>query len=687
MKRGYYFKFAVGSIKKNKQIYFPYILTGIIATAMFYIVYSMSVSDAINNMKGGGTVTSMLGFGVYVMIFLSAILLFFSNNFLMKRRKSEFGLYNVLGMEKRHIFRIILIENIITASVGTIAGILTGIIFNKAVCLLLVRMLKESASIKLAVSVQSVTTTVLVFLAIYFVVLLNGIRQIGFSNTIDLVRGSQVGEKEPKNKWILALLGAVMLALGYWLSLSIEDPVQAVAVFFVAVMLVIAATYLLFTAGSIMLLKILKKNNKYYYKTNHFISVSGMMYRMKQNATSLASICILSTMVLVTISATTTLYTASSDTVYRMHPSELELTVYSYDGNTYAEEKLKGLLNSIIDKYEERAGEKLYQESDVKDLTYIPVAAGINGNEIDVSENYNNTNLFTEISVLCIIEKQEYERFTGKTYELAENEIIVYDDNGELSSDNLVIAGKTYNVKEYIKDLGNEDIDDVLSTYDVSGVRRIVVLLNDQSELRNIYDVICRESGYVPGIQTYYGVDISSEYSEEISDEYKSEFGEFCENDPEFENIQFGSSIDTRSGTLEDYNALYGGLYFVGIFLSIVFMLATILIIYYKQISEGYSDRRRYEIMQKVGLTRQEIKKSIHSQIITVFFLPLITAGIHTAFAVPMINRVLTLFGMANTPLFVASVAGSFILFAVLYIIVYMITSKTYYKIVSTKEQ
>lgn len=648
-----YLKLAADNIRKNGRTYIPYIITCIITIAMFYIIRSLSLNEGLQTLKTGAFIMSqILGLGSIVVGIFSVIFLFYTNSFLMKRRKKEFGLYNILGMEKKHISRVIAFETLYVSVISILLGLAAGFALDKVMYMLMAKIMKADIHFGFYISLESVITSVVLFGIIFFCILLNSLRQIHLSKPIELLKGSNVGEKEPKTKLITAFLGVLFLIGGYFIAVEVKNVMEAMTFFFYAVILVIIGTYMIFTSGSIFFLKKLRKNKKYYYKTKHFISVSGMIYRMKQNAVGLANICILSTMVLVMISSTVSLMVGIDDIINMRYP-DFDIQVYTRGAYMEGEngDKLKNLkeIEEIMDQYSDCTVKK-------GDYLHLSFNCSIKGNKLLTEEGEN------DISCQFIL-LEDHNKYSGETLTLGEDEVYLIGSIKELDSGYLEIFGKSFSVKNrlYVKDMDNYGYD------------HITVYVKDMDALQEINDLYNDAFGLdEPGcwFDRTINYDIKdSGRAEEIIDRI---YG-----------VRESVSIEDSYTAREDFMELYGGLFFLGIFLGTLFVMATILIIYYKQISEGYEDKNRFEIMRKVGMSKSEVKASIHSQVLCVFFLPLITAGIHICFAFPMVSKMLAGLELLNTSLYIICTIASFLVFAFMYVMIYLITAKVYYKIVS----
>lgn len=632
-------------------------LTCICITAMFYIMDFISVNHGLEVMSGGDQLKIILKLGTYVIGFFSVIFLFYTNSFLIKRRKKELGLYNILGMEKKHIAKVLFWENFFVALTTMALGLLLGIALSKLMFLVLLKILNFKVPMGFFVSTQSLIKTTTLFGFTFVLILMNNLRQIHLAKPVELLKGGQVGEKEPKTKWILTIIGLLSLGAGYYIALTTESPLAALSSFFMAVILVMIGTWALFTAGSIALLKALRKNKKFYYKTNHFISVSGMIYRMKQNAIGLANICILSTTVLVMVSTTVSLYIGMEDVLRTRYPRDI-----SINAKNISKEKAEEL-NSMIKEQAEKEGTAIknvvkYRSLDLatmQDKNYFT----------DYHKDLNTNNL----GFLEFIPLSEYNDMENKSITLKEDEVLLYTYRGEIAEDSINILGNEFKIKERINTM---TIDGIASSVVSKGY---FVVVPDENTIKKIFSASTEAPGDMKELSYYFAFDTDYDAEKEIAltKDINSKVKEL--------------SVDGNCEGLEEsrvsFFSVYGGLFFLGIFLGALFIMATVLIIYYKQISEGYDDKERFEIMQKVGMSKEEIKKSINSQVLMVFFLPLFMAIIHIAFAFKVIVKLLEVLNLTNVTLFVYCTAGTIFVFAIFYAIVYVLTSKIYYRIVS----
>lgn len=661
MRKRFYLRLALDNIRHNRQTYLPYLLTCIGTVAMFYILHALSVNTGIQEMRGGYVLAGLLEMATWVVGFFAVLFLFYTNRFLIRRRKKEFGLYSVLGMEKRHLLRVVFWETGLVALAGIVLGLAAGILLNKLAFMALLRIFSEEIPLGFEISFGSMGVTAALFAAIFLLLFISSLFQVQKASPIELLRSAEVGEREPKTRWLLALLGVVCLGSGYYLAISTENPVAALSVFFVAVILVIIGTYCLFIAGSIAVLKLLRRNKRYYYKTRHFVPVSGLLYRMKQNAAGLANICILSTMVLVMISSTLSLYLGEQDILQQRYPRSLSLSMRVYD------EEASQAMHTLVDDTLEQAGLTAVNESE---FTYLSFGALRQGDQFLTDTDQASFSAMNDLYNLVFFPLDEYNRATGENRTLGEGEVLLYSNRKAYEPDTLTVLGETFTIREKLSSFsGINEVDaNIASTHylvvrDMETVERLEAIQQEEYQDNASF------------IQRIYGFDLQGDNDEDVLLVY----GNLLERAGDY---GFNGYIECRQAEREDFLGTFGGLFFVGILLGILFLMATILIIYYKQVSEGYEDRSRYRVLQQVGMTKAEVRQSIRSQVLLVFFLPLITAGIHVAAAFPAVSRMLALFNLTNTWLFFWCTAVCFAVFAVFYAVVYVLTARTYYRLV-----
>lgn len=661
--RVFYPKLALTNIEKNKQTYLPFVLMSMLTIMLFYMMDSLIENTTIKNMNGGENVQALLKIGMWVCIIFSVIFLFYINSFLIKRRTKEFGLYNILGMEKRHIARMMFYETLYVAVAGIVGGIITGIVFNKLIFLLLMKLLKVDSIPKYQLQFQSVTKTIIFFGAEFLLILIYNILKVHLTKPVELLKGDKIGEKEPKAKWIIALIGVVTMGAGYTFALTAKDPIKAFTLFLFAVVLVIIGTYMLFISGSIVLLKLLKKNKKFYYNPKHFTVISGMIYRMKQNAVGLANICILSTMVLISVATSASLYVGINGSIRSSCPRDISVSAY------YNKNDKRQIVRDGIDRINKENNIDAKDEFEYENVTEI---YNVQEKGVFIRENgYNGSLMSSDNEVYFMtMTTDEFNRITGLSESISDTQAIIYaeddiiDDtitfiDGNMKS-KLDIAKRLDNINEYKEKIGYFEGVGIASKF-------VILVIND-------YDLIYE----FPENKTYY---YSINYNTGLSkDENEKIIGdiydyEWSKNDI---NVRANEIYDVR----ESMEQLYGGFLFIGIFVGILFLMATTLIIYYKQISEGYEDKQRFEILKKVGMSDKEVKRTIKNQIVLVFFLPVIVSAIHVAVSFRIIKIILSMLSMGESPMYLLCTIVTVVVFCIIYTIVYGITAKTYYRIV-----
>ena len=634
---------TIEGIKKNKQLYLPYIISSVCIIAITYIVSYFCYSKTIISSVGGEVISSIMLLGFMVMALFSLIFIFYTHSFLFKRRKKEFGLYNVLGLAKKDICKIVFLDNIYVDIITIVLGLGVGILFSKFAELAYFKIVAKPYSIAFNLPTLSLMMTLICFLGIYFLILVSSIISVYKNDTIAFLKADSSGEKAPRANFLIALLGLIILAFAYYLAITIDDPVQAMLTFFFAVILVIVATYLLFIAGSVTLCKILAHNKKYYYKLNHFISVSSMSFRMKRNGSGLASICILSTMVLVMLSSTSSLYFGAKSSNKKLFPYE-----YSINYNYFTYDELLEADETII-PFVESNNYKIKDKNEYRNINfYLP----LEGNRVVIESNS------LDYANMTFIDIDEYNKIYGTDYVLKDDECLLYEYVGKYKHNSVVVGDNTYKVIDRVEKM---PIDYVSAIY---ATNNYFFVVNDLEPISNSLKDICKNT-YIVQFDVYN--DSLSLYNL-IDEEYTSDTPYF-----------FESSLNSLS---EFYN-LYGSLFYLGISLSIAFVIATVCIMYYKQVVEGYEDQKRFAIMKKLGLDDRQIRKSINSQLLTVFFLPLVGALSHLIFAHPMIEKLLSLFLISDIRLFFVTSILCYVCFSIIYFVIYKLTSNVYYKIVS----
>ena len=654
MRKALYMRLAGGNLEKNRQLYGPYLIACIVTVMMMCIMILLEGDRGLKTIEGGQSVAATLMFGCIVIAIFSLIILVYINSLLIKQRKKEFALYNVLGMEKRHISKVLFWESAYTAVISIGAGLIFGAVFSKLMQLILMKIIGGEISFSIDVSFSVLVFTAAIFAVFFLLVLLMNIRTIRIAQPVELLRGGSEGEREPKSKWVLAVLGVVFLAAGYVMSIMTKDVVSAITLFFIAVICVIIGTYLMFIAFSIVLLKGLKKNKRYYYQTRHFATVSGMIYRMKRNAAGLASICILSTMVIVTVSTTVCLYAGVGDIINKMYPYDVNMKYYPYSQQT--SEKLEAAAEDTA-KRQGREIKELYS------FSKMSFAANRSGDKLIVD---NDTITGIGTVDVTIITPEDYKRLTGKDAGLKKGEVLIYSEK-ESFGDKVELLGEEYRA---IKT--DEFPKAVFLSISTANCGIVADSRETAEAMLHRYEDMTGQIIINGGM--YINLDGTDDEKIAFSNALNIEAADF---EYEFYFLESRQLVEK-----EGSYSFYGAFFFLGMFLGLVFIFATVMIIYYKQVSEGYDDRKRFDIMQKVGMTEAEVKQTIRSQVLIVFFLPLAAAAMHVAFAFPMIRRILAAFSMTNVTLFAVCTAATFIGFAVIYLLVYLQTSKTYYSIV-----
>ena len=637
-----YEKLAVTNLKNNRKTYVPYIFTGVLTVMMFYIIDALSRGKGITQ----DTLKICLQYATGVIVVFAVIFLFYTNSFLIKRRKKEIGVYNILGMGKRHIARMMAVETILTAGISILDGLVFGIIFGKLMYLLLLKILHNSVDMQFSVNGTAIVQTVILFAGIFLLTYLYNILQIQLVNPVELLHGGNQGEKEPKSRWLLVIVGVAALGNGYRIALTTEAPLEALLKFFIAVICVIIGTYALFIAGSIVVLKMLRKNKAYYYNPKHFTSVSGMIYRMKQNGAGLANICVLSTMVLVMVSTTVSLYAGMEDILDSRFPRDVSIVCKQADVDH--EEIIERLLKEQCEK----AGVKI---TDRVWYRYGSMNAVLKGDKLENVDQYYPDNHFYYVEMMT---QDEYNRVEKRNVSLEEQEILTYTSNGKCGKKEINIAGRNYQVKKELSEMTSQP----KSTAEM--YKTLYIVFANAEQIERIEPFSYADKFNLKGDDGK-----QKEALEQIQNEFYEKFPD--------------GTMESRMLSRSSFYELYGGLFFIGIYLGSMFIMATVLIIYYKQISEGYDDRERYQIMQKVGMSKKEVKRSIRSQVLSVFFLPLIVAVIHVAVAFKVMTKILGVLNLTNVSLFAVCTIITIAVFAVFYIIVYSITAKEYYRVVN----
>ena len=645
-KRSFFPRLALVNLLRNGRYYGPYLLSCGALAAMYYILRFLTWNEVIQTVRGAAYLQSMMSIGCFVVVLFSAVLLLYANSFVMKRRQRELGLYNILGLEKRHIAALCFWETVLCAAAVIPGGIAAGILLSKLILLLLLKLVQIPVQSGFSVSVRGMGETATLLGMLFLLALLWNLLRLGRSRPIELLHSDSAGEREPKTKRLLAVLGLAALLGGYAIAVTTRNPVNALMLFFVAVILVMLGTYCLFTAGSIALLKRLRANKGFYYQTRHFTAVSGLLYRMKQNAVGLANICILACMVLVTVSGTLCLYLGAEKSLDSKYPDDILVTQTLEAGIDPT---------TTLDLVRQTVADIGRQVTDLRYESSASFRARYSGNTL--LNNIDQSGLLTKVTVLTA---EEYSRLTGETVTLEENEVLACAD-GELQlPETFLYEGIPIRVKARLDSFPAGD-SAIVSNEVTLG------LVADGALAEHLMNMDLARRTFRIHLNTD-GTD---------SEKLACAKAILAVSDGAY-------GVASRQEMAEEFYAMYGGFLFLGIFLGLMFLLATVLIIYYKQISEGYEDQRRYQIMQQVGMSRREVGVSIRGQILLVFFLPLLAAGLHILAAFPMLCRILELFGLYDVGLFALCTAGTLAVFAAVYALVYGLTARTYERIVGS---
>lgn len=651
-------KLAVSNLIKNRSLYYPFALATIVATAILYSFVSLAYSPNLEASYGGSAARMTLQFGIWVVQIAVLILITYANSFVMKNRSRELGLYSILGMEKRHMLLMTFFEMFYFFLVTVGLGIGLGFLLDKLLFAVLLKFMGMKVVIASTFQWSNIFT-VLASLGVAFalILFLNSTRLLRYSS-LHLMREKKAGEKKGRFLGLQTLVGLGFLAAAYYIALTVEKPVAAILNFFIAVLMVVLATYLLFNAGTITLLQFLKKRKQYYYKTQNFISVSNLISRMRKNAAGLATISILSTMLLVTLVGSINIYVGGKDYLTTLYPKDYNIMVTSAKTDKNA---------AILQAVKEVAREKGLTDAKYEDYSYqISSISKINGNQLTIPENTARLNVEEaqkSMATFLVISRQEYEKMTGKTVDLADNEALLYAKNLQINQKQaLTINGKSWNIKEHLTtDFAHGKI---VNTSGMVSEKSMYMVVNQPSQV---------------GLKSFYTYYIGIQSSNKQVDLQESIFNALQQQGQESGNI----SLSERYHIEKEYQGVIGTLLFIGIFLSTIFLLGTVLVIYYKQISEGYEDREGFIILQKVGLDEKQTKATIRKQILTVFFLPLIFAFLHIAVAFHMLQLIVALLGATNVPLLIQTTIATCGVFLLVYILVFVITSRSYQKIVA----
>ena len=669
----FYSKFALNNLVKNKRFIVPYVLSAIFTIMSFYILSSLAFGDNLNKLPNGIEATKqVLSLGIIVIAIFSTIFLFYTYSFLVKRRVKEFGLYSVLGMTKKQIAKILVLETIFIAVTTIVLGIGLGIIFDKLMLLVLLKLFSATVTFGFSITPIAIVFSVLLFGGIFFLLLLYTVIKIARLRIVALLKDENKGEKEPKSRWILAIIGLALIGYGYYTAQTVQNPIKALLVFFYAVIAVIIGTYLVFMAVSITVLKIMKNNKNFYYKPKNFISVSGLLYRMKRNAVGLANICILSTMVLVTMGSTSALYAGMEKSYNERFPRQLMIAGYHSTSD-----KLKEIENNV----KVAAKEAGTEVQDLVSYNSVPMIGRLIDDKFNFEANLGVD--LANVKMIVVLQLKDYNKFANKNKTLESNEIFLHvDKKGEYNNNTISLNGLEYKVKEKLVEFPGtigSDSANIIDTYyvivkDNKEAEKIAAKLEEKYSELNKQDAAKRGISIATGaptVQNYIAFNIKDTDRE----------AKVIESFKKLEK-QSGIEIEGKEENKLTFRGVFASFLFIGVFISFIFVISQVVIMYYKQISEGYEDKGNFEIMRKVGITDKQIKQSIRSQVLLIFFSPLIIATLHTIVAYPFIEKILRLFLITDSSIFLQALAVTIVVFAIFYLIVYAITSKIYYRII-----
>ena len=668
----FYSKFALNNLVKNKRFIVPYVLSAIFTIMSFYILSSLAFGDNLNKLPNGIEATKqVLSLGIIVIAIFSTIFLFYTYSFLVKRRVKEFGLYSVLGMTKKQIAKILVLETIFIAVTTIVLGIGLGIIFDKLMLLVLLKLFSATVTFGFSITPIAIVFSVLLFGGIFFLLLLYTVIKIARLRIVALLKDENKGEKEPKSRWILAIIGLALIGYGYYTAQTVQNPIKALLVFFYAVIAVIIGTYLVFMAVSITVLKIMKNNKNFYYKPKNFISVSGLLYRMKRNAVGLANICILSSMVLVTMGSTSALYAGMEKSYNERFPRQLMVAGYNSTS-----EKLKEIENNAKLSAKE-AGTEV---EDMVSYNSVPIVGRLVEDKFNFESNIGID--LSNVKMIVVLELKDYNKTANKNITLESNEILLHiDKKGNYNHNNISLNGSDYKIKEKLSEfpgtIGSAAAN-IIDTY--------YVVVKDNKEAEKIaaqlaarMEELSKEDAKSRGIITTGAPTVQNYVAFNIKDTTKE--AKVIESFKKLEK-QVGIEIEGKDENKLTFRGVFASFLFIGVFISLIFVTSQVVIMYYKQISEGYEDKGNFEIMRKVGITDKQIKQSIRAQVLLIFFSPLIIATLHTIVAYPFIEKILRLFLITDNSIFLQALGVTIVVFAIFYLIVYAITSKIYYRII-----
>ena len=656
----FYSKFALNNLVKNKRFILPYIFSAIFTIASFYILTSLSLGKNLDKLPQGISATKqVLSLGVIVIAIFSAIFLFYTYSFLIKRRVREFGLYSVLGMTKKQIARILILETIFIAVIILVFGLAFGLLFDKLMLLVLLKLFTAGVSFGFVITPIAVFLTILLFGGIFFLLLIYTVIKISRLKIVALLKEENNGEREPKARLILAILGLGLTGYGYYLAQTIQNPIKAITMFFIAVLAVIFGTYLIFMAVSITVLKLMKNNKTFYYKPKNFISVSGLLYRMKRNAVGLANICILSTMVLVTMGTTSALYAGSEEAYNTRFPRDIIVNGYR---------STEGKLTEIEKNVKKATQDAGVEAKDLVSYNMLNVVGRLNGTEI--SYETGNVGSLDKLRTVVVIELKDYNKVSKEQKTLNTGETLLFiDKKGKYEANEITVQGVNLKIKEKLTDFPG-----ALGTAAANAFDTYYVVVKDNTDVKKIESALKKKlnmSDEEGEVYNYVGFNISD----------KTKEAKVIENFKQLEK-EGNINIEGKAENETNFKGFYASFLFIGVFISMIFVVSQVVIMYYKQISEGYEDKDKFGIMRKVGLTDRQIKQSIRSQVLMIFFAPLAIATLHTVVAYPFIEKILKLFLATDNNVFLIALAVTIAVFGVFYLIVYLITSRIYYRII-----
>ncbi len=653
-------KLAVTGILKNKEAYFPYLAASIFSVFIYFVFASILQNDIMRSLPKAEYILILMNIGLVLLGIILVPFLFYTNSFLIKRRKKELGLYSILGMEKYHIGIMMFYETVVIYLVAVVVGVIFGMVFSKMIFLLLLNMTKLPVDISFPFQIKALKGTLIFFAFVYFLNLITNLLQVGKANPTELLQGGKKGEKELKHLWIPAIIGVVALGMGYKMAITAQIDEMIFLNFFGAVFLVIIGTYFIFTSGSIVLFKALKKQKHFYYKPKNFVTISGVLYRMKKNAASLVNICIFSTMVIITLLCTISLYIGTDEILEYEYPCDMELSFYEED---YQKEKVENIIETMKQKHSvtiEQRFEYTYQRILLEQIeNYFRAIPEEGGN----SKNFNWVKFFT---------LEDYNREMKENESLKENEILCFSNGADFNVSEIKIEEEVFSVKKELKELGLEGKKEE-NNYS----KKYFIIVKDKEILDRITNHFLERGA----TNRKHDLLFSISGEEKAREEFAKEVEQALIKEGSFERFSFRNGIENRDITV----SMNGGLLFIGIFFGIVFCMCLILILYYKQITEGYEDKDKFEIMQKVGMSDKEVKGTIKRQILLIFFMPLFGAILHTIIAIRMVEGLLAVLYLFNHHLILSCTFIIILTFSIFYLIAYLFTSKTYYRIVQRR--